>query len=156
VSLHEFVSTIETQIWDIFFSCKVPGFCDRTIGALFGFTEIDQLWTGQEFEYAVEGVMGQDVATRARFALFFKALLSAVDDGRAKKAADIRDSRGSAQPAEILDSKVPVWQEIESNATARFGVALMRWFLISLEERIGLHRFRFVWHLRGGGSLLSG
>jgi hypothetical protein len=120
--LHGFVSAIETQIWDIFFG-KLSGFGGRTIGGLFGFTEIDRLWQRGEFEDAVTVVMGQAVAKRDSFEHFLKALWRAVEDSHFK------------QPANISYCIVSVPKVIEPNPTARFAVALMRWFLIWLDER---------------------
>jgi hypothetical protein len=119
VKLHEFISNIETQIWEIFFGCPVPDFGDRTVGALFGFTEIDQLWTREEFDKAVATVVKLEGDSKPKkFQSFFNAVWTTVEDSRPEK------SRVS----------VPTWKD--ENPTARYAIALMKWFLISLEERI--------------------
>jgi hypothetical protein len=57
VTCSQFVLDIEAQIRNLFFERELEEFGGRTLGALFGFTDLDQIWNRGYFDSAVAAVV---------------------------------------------------------------------------------------------------
>jgi hypothetical protein len=120
LSLLEFVWDLEDQIWAIFFKCPVHAFNNRTIGELFGFTDVDKLWDRDVFKDAVKRVT--QPGGSGKFEDFLKAVWVTAEGLMKEK----KRSYEIEKPPET----------IEQNPKAKFAVVAMRWFSVSLERRM--------------------
>jgi hypothetical protein len=110
---------IESQIWDLFFERPLGEFDGRTLGALFGFSDIEKLWDRQAFN---EAAAAASEACRRRPSHKFDDFL-----------ADLCQCLGVAvPPADVR------------NPSANYALAQLRWFSNWLEYRVASFHQCFI------------
>jgi hypothetical protein len=113
VTCSKFVRFIETQIRNLFFDSRQPEFGDRTLGALFGFSDLDRIWNREHFNAAVAAaVKSRPTCQVWEFDDFLKEVIVHL-----KKEHSIRE------------------QEVEK-VSVNYALAQLRWFSIWLDLRV--------------------
>jgi hypothetical protein len=113
VTISEFVLNIEMQIWDLFFEQTPREFGGRTLGELFGFTDLNQIWNPAEFEVSVFlSVDGYDPCKCYVFDDFLKDVIAHLEQDLSLPKQDVR------------------------KASVNYALAQMRWFSIWMERRV--------------------
>jgi hypothetical protein len=105
VACSEFVLDIESQIWDIFFARPITQLDHRTLGSLFGFTDIANLWDRGRFDKAATAAC--EKCRDHRFHEF--------DEFVKELYAGMGESEGVPEP----DGR---------NPSVNYALAQMRWF----------------------------
>jgi hypothetical protein len=113
VTCSEFVVDIETQIRELFFKLELSEFGGRTLGALFGFTDLDKIWNRTQFDSAVDG------ALKAHFHFKFSALEDFLTDVIDRLEKDYS----------LPEQKVRI-------LSVNYALAQIRWLSIWLEWRV--------------------
>jgi hypothetical protein len=104
---------IEEQIRNLFFERKVGKLGGRTPGELFGFTDVEQIWTAEQFDSAVAAVAKANFDwTDEDFDSFLKAVIVQLEQDPSDRKQEVR------------------------HTSVNYALAKLRWLSIWLEWRV--------------------
>jgi hypothetical protein len=127
ISYSEFLAQFERQLRDNLFKRRVDGepFRGRTLAELFGLTDTENIWEGEEFDRAITAA-NQDESI-VKFNPFFDAVFKSME--------------GKSPPTNPVDT---------ANKSVNYALTMLRWFGIWIERRIANMREYFDQGIREG------
>jgi hypothetical protein len=109
----KFILDIEGQIRNLFFERKVGKLDGRTPGELFGFTDVEQIWTAEQFDSAVAAVAKANFGwTDEDFDSFLKSVMVQLEQDPSHRKQEVR------------------------HTSVNYALAQLRWLSIWLEWQV--------------------